>query len=77
MPASRAASSSTKVPKTSVSMNSPGEWIERSTWDSAAKLTIASHPSTASRSGVAVADVGVDQLAARLAAPSRFSRRPA
>ena len=56
MPASRAASSITKAPKTSVWMNSPGDSIERSTWDSAAKLTIASQPSiaaaTASRSAM-------------------------
>ena len=62
MPASRAASSRTKVPKTSVWMNSPGDSIERSTWDSAAKLTTASQPSIAARDGVAVGDVALDQL---------------
>ena len=35
------------MPKTSVVMNSPGASIERSTCDSAAKLTIASQPSIA------------------------------
>ena len=56
MPASRAASSSTNVPKTSVWMNASGSSIERSTCDSAAKLTTASQPSiaraTASRSAM-------------------------
>ena len=77
MPAWRAASSITKAPNTSVWMNSPGEWIERSTCDSAAKLTVASQPSiaasTASRSAMSPSTSST-RSASR---PSRFSRRPA
>ena len=75
MPVSRAASSRTKVPNTSVRMNSPGSSIERSTCDSAAKLTTASQPSSAERttSGSAMSPTTSSQRSR----PSRFSRRPA
>ncbi len=77
MPASRAASSSTNVPKTSVWMNASGSAIERSTCDSAAKLTTASQPSiaraTASRSAMSASTNSICPAGA----PARFSRRPA
>ncbi len=50
MPCRRTASSSTWVPSTSVRMKASGSRIERSTWLSAAKLTIASTPSPTARS---------------------------
>ncbi len=69
MPASRAASSRTWVPKTSVWMNSPGASIERSTWVSAAKLTIASQPSSAAATASRSAMSATDQLAALVVEP--------
>ena len=74
MPADRAASSSTNAPKTSVWMNSPGDSIERSTWDSAAKLTIASQPSTASATALDVGDVAVHELDLVVGQPLAGSR---
>src|ERR671937_983346 len=63
----------TYVPRTSVSMNSAAPKIERSTWVSAAKLTIASQPSaavaTASRSAMSL-------WTNSTSAPSRFARLP-
>ena len=50
------------MPKTSVWMNSPGASIERSTWVSAAKLTIASNAVEAPVDRVGVGDVRGDQL---------------
>ena len=43
-------------------MKCPGSSIERSTCDSAAKLTIASQPSSAVAHGVVVGDVALDEL---------------
>jgi hypothetical protein len=75
--ASRAASSSTKVPKTSVVMNSPGDSIERSTCDSAAKFTSASQPSSAERTASRSAMSASTSSKRSSGRPSRFSRRPA
>src|SRR4029077_16165119 len=49
MPSSRAASSRVPVPITWVRAKASWSSIERSTWDSAAKLTTASLPAIASR----------------------------
>ena len=60
-PRSRAASSSTCVPCMLVMMNASGPWIERSTWVSAAKLTIASQPAAASADRRRILDRAVDE----------------
>ena len=49
-----------------VRTNFEPSWIERSTWLSAAKWTTASWPSIASRDVVGLADVGMDEVAARV-----------
>ena len=50
------------MPKTSVWMNSPGASIDRSTWVSAAKLTIAPTPSRQRLTASASVMSAVDQL---------------
>ena len=62
MPACRAWSSSTWVPSTSVTMNSAGPRIERSTCDSAAKLTIASQPAAACCDRLGIGDVALVEV---------------
>ena len=50
------------MPKNSVRPKSVAPRIERSTWVSAAKLTIASQAAAALRDGLGVADVADDEL---------------
>src|SRR5262245_25353857 len=73
MPASRAYESRTYVPSTSVSTNSAAPRIERSTWVSAAKLTIASAPAADSATASASQMSPTTSSASR---PSRFARLP-
>src|SRR5215210_5390159 len=61
------------VPKTSVWMKSPAARIERSTWVSAAKLTIASQPSAASATAPGSP---MSPWTKRCSTPSRFAGFP-
>ena len=50
------------MPSTSVWTNSSGPRIDRSTWVSAAKLTIASHPAAARATASRIGDVSLEEL---------------